>query len=159
MVVLVDDEMLPVHRRQQRHSWADWQLAMEALWWLSVMRIALCFLPFKHILRWMGLVLGASASTSGKVARDGVTAAQIAWAMRAAAVRTPWHSTCLAQALAGVQMLKRRSLPATLYLGAARNPTKSEKLEAHAWLHCGDAFLTGRHDCERFTVLATFTNK
>jgi hypothetical protein len=151
--------MIQMRRRQQRHGWADWQLAMEALWWLSVMRIALCLLPFKHILRWMGLVHGTTVPPKARVACSGVTAAQIAWAMRAAAVRTPWHSTCLAQALAGVQMLKRRSLPATLYLGAARNPTKSEKLEAHAWLHCGDAFLTGRHDCERFTMLATFTNK
>lgn len=63
MVVPLDDEMLPVHSRQQRHNRADWQLAMEALWWLGVIRLALCFLPFKHILRWMGLVQGASPSS------------------------------------------------------------------------------------------------
>jgi hypothetical protein len=88
-----------------------------------------------------------------------VIAAQIGWAVRATATRTPWQSTCLTQALAGAQMLKCRSLPVTLRLGAARSPKKSNKLEAHAWLHCGDVTLTGQHDRDRFTVLATFTNK
>jgi hypothetical protein len=65
---------------------------------------------------------------------------RVGWAVRGAAVRTPWHSSCLAQALAGAQMLKHRSLPAILRLGAARNPTKSKKLEAHVWLHCAIRF-------------------
>jgi len=151
--------MVSVLRGWQRHSWTDWRLAMEAVWWLSIVRFVLCFLPFKHVLRWMGFVQAETAVQEGETFQPGVNAGRIGWAVRAAAVRTPWRSACLVQALAGAHMLGRRSLPATLYLGAAHDPTNGNKLEAHAWLCSGEVTLTGQRDQERFTVVATFTNK
>jgi hypothetical protein len=159
MVLLVDDQMVSMLGGWQRHGWTDWRLAMEAVWWLSIVRFVLCFLPFKHIMRWMGFVQGETAGPEREAVRTGVKAARIGWAVRAAAARTPWRSTCLVQALAGAHMLGRRSLPATLYLGAAHDPANGSKLEAHAWLCSGEAILTGQRDQERFAVVATFTNK
>jgi len=130
---------------------------MEAIWWLGILRMALCFLPFKYILRRMSLNMASGNASQGFPNRNGTKAAEIGWAVSAAAARVPWRSTCLIQALAGARMLRRRSIHATLHLGTARNPTNKSKLEAHAWLRCGDTILIGRHDRERFIELATFT--
>ena len=143
----------------RRHSWADWRLAMEAIWWLGFLRMALCFLPFKQILRRMGLNIVSANAPQGCPDCNVAKAARISWAVSAAAARIPWRSTCLIQALAGARMLRRRSIPATLHLGAARNPTNSSILEAHAWLRCDDTILIGKSDRERFTELATFTTQ
>jgi hypothetical protein len=159
MVLSADDQMISIFRGWQRHGWTDWHLAMEAMGWLSIVRFLLCFLPFKHVLRWMGFVQGGTGRQEDECIRTGVKAERIGWAVRAAAARTPWQSTCLIQALAGAHMLRRRSLPATLYLGAAYGTTSRDTFEAHAWLSSGDAILTGQRDQERFTVVATFINK
>jgi hypothetical protein len=157
--VLVDDEMVSILGGWQRHGWTDWRLAMEAVWWLSIVRMILCFLPLKHIVRWMGLVQVEDTGPLNVTLGQGAKAERIGWAVRAAAVHTPWRSTCLVQALAGAHMLGRRSLPATLYLGAAHDVTNGSKLEAHAWLCSSEAILTGQRDQGRFTVVATFANK
>jgi len=43
-------------------------------------------------------------------------------------------------------MLRRRGLSSTLVLGVAKD---REKMEAHAWLVCGDQILTGGIEHER----------
>jgi len=146
-------------RGWQRHCWADWRLAVEALWWLSLVRMTLWILPIRYVVRWMGLIQGGTEGTGSKVYQPGEKATRIGWAVHAASARTPWRNTCLIQALAGAHMLSRRSLPAVLYLGAAHDRSHGDKLEAHAWLSCGDAILIGQGDKDRFTVVATFINK
>lgn len=54
--------------------------------------------------------------------------------------RTPWESKCLVRALSAMAMLKRRSFACTLYMGVRMN---GRKMEAHAWLRCGDLYVTG----------------
>jgi hypothetical protein len=67
MVAPMNDEISRVYKQQRRRSWADWQLAIEAVWWLGVIRVALCFPPFRYVLRWMGLIQGTTASTKRKI--------------------------------------------------------------------------------------------
>ena len=54
--------------------------------------------------------------------------------------RTPWESKCLVRALTAAYMLKRRGFSGTLYMGVKMN---DGKMAAHAWLRCGDLFVTG----------------
>ena len=54
--------------------------------------------------------------------------------------RTPWESKCLVRALTALNMLKRRGFPCTLYMGVQMS---NGKMEAHAWLRCGDLYVTG----------------
>ena len=54
---------------------------------------------------------------------------------------TPWESKCLVRALTAKNMLNRRGYPCTLYMGLKE--TKDKAMEAHAWLRCGDIFVTG----------------
>ena len=66
----------------------------------------------------------------------------------------PWECQCLVQAVAGKAMLRRRSMPTTLYLGVAKD--ENARLCAHAWLRCGDVIVTGREGADRFSVVSTF---
>jgi len=69
---------------------------------------------------------------------------------------TLWESKCLVQALAAMNMLKRRKIESTLYMGMAKDEKGS--LIAHAWLRSGSFYVTGAEGMERFTVVGTFAN-
>jgi hypothetical protein len=147
------------HDKQNLHKlqalpWAERWLLLEAAAWLGLVRAALWLIPFRRIVTWMGLAQGESQPEA--VPALAAQAAQVGWAVQAVARRTPWQSACLAQALAGSLMLRRRGLPGTLYLGVSKDAAGPEKLAAHAWLRCGDHILTGANGHERFKVISTF---
>jgi hypothetical protein len=69
----------------------------------------------------------------------------------------PWDAKCLAQAVAGKWMLRRRGLPSSRYLDIDHGLGDEAWLVAHAWLRCGTEFVTGEPQHERFTVLAAYS--
>jgi len=83
-----------------------------------------------------------------------VTASRIGSAVVTMSCHAYWRSTCLVQAVAAQLMLRRRSIPGTLYLGAVKDGDNT--LLAHAWVRCGREILTGASGRERFTVVASF---
>jgi hypothetical protein len=127
-------------------------LLVQATIALAAMRIAIGTLPFRVIARLLGLELIRSLAVQG---RGDPRAAEIGWALRAAAAHTPWESTCLIQALAGAALLRLRRIPSTLSLGVSREPA-DRQLIAHAWLRCGDEILTGAEGRDRFVELTSF---
>jgi len=143
----------PALRKLRTLSWAERRLALEALAWLAVMRLAVRTVKFRRLVRWLRLEQG---ETPAQPAPNPGAAERVGWAVRGAAARTPWESACLVQALAAARMLQERGLPATLYLGAARKPDRREELHAHAWLRCGKVVLTGENESRRFAVVAAF---
>jgi hypothetical protein len=86
-------------------------------------------------------------------------AQRIGWAVRAASRYTPWSSTCLVQVLAAQRMLQKRSIPGAFYIGAAPGNGAPDKvgLAAHAWLKCGEQFITGEAGHQHYTVVSTFS--
>jgi hypothetical protein len=125
------------------------RLLLEAAVWLGVAQVALRFVPFRRIARWLEQRQQGDARPAHDVPTD-----RIGWAVRVASRRVPWPSRCLAQALAARAMLQRRGVPTTLTLGVAKDDDGG--FEAHAWLRCGAQIVTGGDGVERFTVLATF---
>jgi len=113
---------------------------------LAIARAAVRTLPF----RVLAPRLGQRMTESPAEAPSTPAARRVAWAIRAAARRTPWRSKCLEEGIAGKMMLRRRRVPSTLYLGVA------QPLEAHAWLRVGTDTLLGGHDLGRYAVVATF---
>jgi hypothetical protein len=136
-------------------SWTNRLLLVEAYAFLGLMRAMILVIPFRQILRLFGLIAGSNGDPLSLPMTQ--QAARIGWAVRAAAAHTPWHSTCLAQALCGMTMLRRRKMKATLYLGIAKHTSLPQKKVAHAWLYCGGATLTGAEEKERCVMLASFT--
>lgn len=141
-------------------SCGDLILAGEAYIWLGLMRVAILLLPFRSIVRLLGLK-PAVPVTVELTGRDVGEADRIGWAVRVVACRTPWESSCLGQALAGAGMLRMRGLHVVVTLGIAGSYTveKMSPLMAHAWLCCGCRQLTGGSGLNRYTVLASFSDR
>jgi hypothetical protein len=133
------------------------RLLLEAGLALAFARLALLLLPFKLIMKSLGQRAAPLHTPPAPVTHR--IALAIGWAVTRIAPRTPWQSRCLAQALAAKFMLRRRSIPSTLYLGVAKADEHPTNLQAHAWIQCGDIYLTGAPGRERFTPLACFIER
>lgn len=139
--------------RYRRRSAEQRRLLLRAAVMLGVMRLAVK-LPFRTVSRAVGLRRG---ETPDLVAQEAVArAAAIGWAVQAAASHLPWESTCLMQALAAAELLRRHGIDGTLYLGVATDQSTPEGMTAHAWLRCGELVLTGEAERARYTPIASF---
>ncbi len=136
--------------------WRDPAYLAEAVCWLALARVLLLALPFNSIAARLGKIHQQSPETLDNAIQRG-QARHIGYAVTKMSRYVPWDSACLAQALAAKCMLGTRHLPSTLYLGVAYDENK--KMLAHAWLRCGDVFVTGAPQHKRFTVVATFASK
>jgi hypothetical protein len=136
-------------------SAADRWLLVEAMVWLGLARCAILTIPFRWTTRLFALKPGEMAAGMDQPSSE--LAHRIGWALRSAAARSPWQSACLAQALAGTVMLRRRRIPASLTMGVAKSDVAPGSLAAHAWLSCGGNILTGREGYERYSIVAEFT--
>ncbi len=69
--------------------------------------------------------------------------------------KTPWESKCLVQALTAQKLLKNQGISTTIYLGVRK---EGNEMKAHAWLRCGEYYVTGGAIREQYTVVARFAN-
>ena len=133
-----------------RLSAADRRLVLEAAAWLGLARAAVITLPFRLV----AAILRRQKHT--RTAENETAVRRVAWAVRRTSRYTPWRSNCLAKAIAGRCMLRRRRIASTLYFGMTRG--SDSQLAAHAWLQSGGMTLTGGSNLERYSIVATFTD-
>jgi hypothetical protein len=142
-------------RKLRALSWYELRLLVAATVALGTMRLAIRLIPFRLIIRAIGLSEGTSAETA-----DGTSdarAVQIGRALHSAAAHTPGRDTCLVQALAGAALLRLSGMQPTLFLGVAKDGAAAEAITAHAWLRCGDITVTGQAEQHRYAPIANFT--
>jgi hypothetical protein len=139
-----------------RLDWSQRLVLLEAACYLAAAHVAVHILPFSWVAPRLGN-LGEPASETQLSQEQQIQAQQVGWAITALARYYPVDAKCLAQAIAGKWMLKRRGVLSTLYLGVERVHEGEKWLEAHAWLRCGTDIITGDPHHERFKVLAAFT--
>ena len=124
--------------------------------WLTFFTGALRIVTFKRIVSRLGLAQ-CSPDKPVDVFALHQDAYAMGWAVRAVAARMPWLTdSCLVQALAGMQMLRRRKAAGMLTLGVMLDSDKTERLEAHAWLRHGAIFLTGEANYRLFTPISAY---
>ena len=142
-------------RTLRQLSWWQRALWLEAWLWLGLARFLVLTIPFKHIAPHLGTHQTESGSTLSpeetKIAR------LVGRAVHSAAHNTPWNSNCLARAIAAKRMLRRRGVGSTLYLGV--NKDEVGDLAAHAWVRCGEFWLTGGRGDLHYTVVSTFAEE
>lgn len=138
----------------QRISWQKRSLWIEAWLWLGLARFLVLTVPFKHIAPHLGVHRTESSATLSP--ETAIVARRVSWAIRSAARLTPWKSNCLAQAITAKRMLQRRGIGSTLYLGVNKN--EQGGLAAHAWVRCGQFWLTGGQGHQHYTVVSTFAD-
>lgn len=142
-----------------RLSSPDRRLALEAAIFLGLARFAVVALPF----RWIASALGRQIATFDAAETGEKTACfpsapirRIGWAINRIGRHTPWRSNCLAKAIAGRFMLRRRRINSTIYFGVAKD-LKGE-FEAHAWLNSNGIILNDTADLERYIIVAVYTD-
>ncbi|MBU1660563.1 MAG: lasso peptide biosynthesis B2 protein [Chloroflexi bacterium] len=124
-------------------SWGVRILFFETYLHLGLARAAVLTLPFYWLSRRWGVPMFKELRYPHE---NREFLRQLAWAIRTASRYTPWKSNCLAQAIAAKTMLRRRGHTSTLYLGMTTPGSHPEgKVEAHAWLRCGDTWICGLH--------------
>jgi hypothetical protein len=127
---------------------AEKRLILEASVYVAVTRVVNKLVPFRWIARTLERPRKAPQpawETCTKTARS------IGWAVAAVSRTRPLRAVCLPQAIAAHQMLKRRGIPSTLFLGVAH---ENSKMIAHAWVTVGNQIITGAAGHERFTVVS-----
>ena len=112
------------HRVTLRELW----LFIAALPVVATVRLALCVLPSRTILR---IVRRFALASPAEATHPRVPASLIVWAVEAVSRRVP-GATCLTQALAAKVLLRCFGQGAQLCLGVAR--ASDGTFRAHAWL-------------------------
>jgi hypothetical protein len=134
-------------------------LLAEAVACLLVARLALIFIPFPRLARWLGTFVPptdprAVAIRKGSASNQALSAEQIGWAVTRAARYVPFKAVCLPQAMAARVMLKRRGVKSVMHFGAAKGTEKP--LDAHAWLDAAGVEVTGYPVAAGFAEIACF---
>jgi len=129
---------------------ADKKIVIYSLYWSLITRFCLLFLPFKFYRHFLGeMHVVAENDNYDNVAIE--KALHIKQLVLIVTSHTPWASKCLVQDIVCKRLLQKEGIKTTLYLGAAT--TAEKKLDAHAWLKCGNIVLTGRLGHKRFKVV------
>jgi hypothetical protein len=138
----------PLHRKL---------LAFEALAELARARL-LTLLPARRYLQEFGVMNEgpADAGDEAEVAR----ATEIGDVVSAVGRVAPFRALCLQQAIAVRRMLRRRGVPAAVFLGVSRDRADRAAPDlgraAHAWVKVGTQVVNGVGDLDRYVVVARF---
>lgn len=124
-------------------------MVIEAACLLGLARMLVITLPF----RWVAKAL-TRKTPENEFEMPQKLVVKTAWAISRTSLYTPWKSNCLAKAIAGKYMLRRRRISNTLYLGVAKD--EIGEFEAHAWLKCGETIITGGNQLDRYAIVAVF---
>jgi hypothetical protein len=142
----MDSRVASTARRAASLSLLDWRYLAIAVKELLMARIRHASEPVGKILR----ELQDERIQLDDDTRGEVDLLRLSWAIGAAAARVPWRSDCLLQAMAADRWLRRCGMQPEFFVGVAKDP--GGQLEAHAWLRCGGAMVTGADD-RNFTNL------
>ncbi len=132
-------------------------LTLEALLRLGLARFWVLTRRFPQVTPLLGRA-GGETPAQELPPEQALYAQRVAQAIHRVRRFTPWDSNCLAQAITARQMLRRRRLPTTVYLGAALND-KQKAMIAHAWVRCGKRIVTGKEGMQRYGVVAKFSDE
>ena len=126
---------------------------IQAFTYEGMYRALILFVPFNKLRKRMGKHKKESVETVDiEVYKE---ARHISWVVTLIASKTPWESKCLVQALTAQKMLKNKGISTTIYLGVRK---EGNEMKAHAWLRCGEYYVTGGAIRDQYTVVAKFAN-
>ena len=126
---------------------------IQTFFYTGFYRAFILFVPFNKLRKRMG---SHKQESSAKVDKDTYRIARrISSRVLFISAKTPWESKCLVQALTAQRLLKNKGISTTIYLGVKK---EGNKMKAHAWLRCGQYYVTGGAIREQYTIVAKFAN-
>jgi hypothetical protein len=126
---------------------------LEAAACVVLARVLLATCAFSRLTPLVGEI---GAALDGEPAPSAVRrspASRVGQTIASAAARLPGNSSCLAQAIAGRLMLRRRRVSSQIVLGVNM---VDGSLQAHAWLVAQGGIVCGGQTADRYVPLAAF---
>lgn len=114
-------------------------------------RILIFLIPMKRLERSFGVLNEESPELAER--KEYWYAVRVGHEVNRIADKTLWESKCLVRALAAQRILQEYEVHTTLYLGVGKD--ENENMIAHAWLRCGQCYVTGGNGSE-YAVVAKF---
>ncbi len=127
-------------------------LTIQAFCFTAWYSLLLRFVPVAKLRPFMGCE-GVETPCDELTESEAKKAGIISRLVNRVASRTPWHSKCFVRALTAQRMLYAAGLFSTLYLGVGKD--ENNKMIAHAWLRCGQYYITGG-DGKDYTQVSKF---
>lgn len=127
---------------------------IKAYIYTGIARGFILFVPFNKLRKKMGKQK-IESSTNVDIETYRI-AKKIGWVVTQVSKYTPWKSKCLVQALTAQNMLKKKGISTTIYLGVKKDG--KDNMLAHAWIRCGAYIVTGGINKHEYTIVAKFTN-
>lgn len=117
----------------------------------ALYRLIILIVPFKKLSKRMGEYNKESIYNPNNEEIHYIY--KISKIIRKVCFNTPWESKCLVQALIGQRFLYKKKIESTLFLGVSKD-SRNEMI-AHAWLKCGEYYVTG-YNGVAFGVVAKY---
>jgi hypothetical protein len=117
---------------------------------LLLSNLSIKTIPFKQIYRF----LHANWNTRTRVVLDSAENVELVMlSLSRAANLLPWKSQCLSRSIAAFVMLRRRGIPAVMFVGV--KSLEDSSLLAHAWVHTGREVTDENSENSTFTALVS----
>lgn len=114
------------------------KITLEAYWFSAIYRICILLVKPERLRRYWGIEGEESPETEEmEIYRYARSVSRI---VDHVCNKTVWESKCLVRALTAQHLLKKKHIPSTLYLGCS---VIEGEMTAHAWLRCGEMYVTG----------------
>ena len=118
----------------------------------GIYRFQMLYIPFSKLAKKIGKQGLESSEVYNETLHDYIV--KVRRVVMMTSKNTPWESLCLVQALTAQNLLNKRSISSTLYLGLGKDENKQPI--AHAWIKHGGKVVVGEKGMERFSVVAKF---
>ena len=114
---------------------------VKAVFYAAVARFRIFFFPGNRLHRYLGETGVETGFDVPEIEQRRIIRTVISMVARVA-VRVPWESKCLVQAMTAQRLLRGCGITSTLYLGVGRDK-EDNKMVAHAWVRCGPYSVCG----------------
>ena len=125
-------------------------LFFEALVTMLSVRIKIAFVPMKQL--WPRLGEMQKETDTVDLPHQYHFVYQVSHAVVRCRKIVKFKDRCYPEAITAKQMLRKRGIASTLYIGVRK---ETGKVNAHAWLRSGSIFVTGKREMGNFVVLST----
>lgn len=127
------------------------RIVIKAWVYCGYFRFLIKCIPMKHLEK----CFGEKGKESSKLAEKHQyqRAVVVGHEVNRIADKTLWESKCLVRALAAQKILHKSGIETTLYLGVGKD--EQNQMIAHAWLRCGECYVTGGKGTE-YAVVAKY---
>lgn len=124
----------------------------------GIIALATRYLSYAKLSRYFGMSCKILIASTLPSAQDLKKAYTIARNLKWVTKKTPWHLSCLSQAILAIYWCRRARIPYILFIGLLKNQKIANKVDGHAWLMVGSLAVSGGDAYKTHDVISSYSN-